>query len=192
MRSIVSAIMLAFACLLGSLPASAGSISGECWTAARLGGPCGCEAAKIVGRGGDRSLWAVSSWYRFPRAQAAPGMAAIWPGRHVEIITAVHGDGTVSTTGSVGFSRVNVARLVVVNPHGGAASELSHVAQRTFGIAPKRVAYHRAAPVRYAYHGASKARYAARYHQRYAVAAVARYAARHRMYASAAGVGSWR
>ena len=127
--------------------------------------------------------------------QAAPGMAAIWPGRHVEIITAVHGDGTVSTTGSVGFSRVNVARLVVVNPHGGAASELSHVAQRTFGIAPKRVAYHRAAPVRYAYHGASKARYAAHYHQRYAVAALARYASHHRVYARVADtghVGSWR
>src|SRR5271167_5198333 len=130
MRYVLSAIMLASICLLTALPASAGRITGDCWTAARLGGPCGCEAAKIVGHGGDRSLWAVSSWYRFPRSHAAPGMAAIWPGRHVEIITAVHGDGTVSTTGSVGFSRVSLARLVVVNPHGGAS-----------WAAPTRVAY---------------------------------------------------
>ena len=172
MRYILCAIMLACTCLLGATAASAGRVTGDCWTAARLGGPCGCEAAKLVGRGGDRSLWAVSSWHRFPRAAAAPGMAAIWPGRHVEIITAVHGDGTVSTTGSVGFSRVSLARLVVVNPHGGMAS----------------------APVRYAYHGRSHARYAARYHHRYAVRAVVRYAARHRMYAMAdtGHNGPWR
>ena len=61
-------------------------------------------------------LNAVRSWYRFPRTSAHVGAAAIWPGRHVEIVTAVHGDGTVSTTGSVGFSRVPVSRLAFVEP----------------------------------------------------------------------------
>ena len=179
---------------LGATAASAGRISGDCWTAARLGGPCGCEAAKLVGRGGDRSLWAVSSWYRFPRTGCHPGAAAIWPGRHVEIVTSCNSDGTANTTGSVGFSHARIA--VFVEPSGRTPQpELSRVAQRTFGIAPQRVAYHRAAPVHYAYHGPSKARYAAHYHQRYAVAALARYASHHRVYARVADaghVGSWR
>jgi len=56
---------------------------------------CGCGAARELGLS-DRSLWLVRSWYRFPRAAAAPGMAALWGTRHVAIIREVHGDGTAT------------------------------------------------------------------------------------------------
>jgi hypothetical protein len=45
------------------------------------------------------------------------GAVAIWPGKHVEIVTAVNGDGTVSTRGSIGFGRVPIGRLVFVEAH---------------------------------------------------------------------------
>lgn len=38
---------------------------------------CGCGAAvRVFGRP-IRSLWLAANWYRFPHAQAAPGMAAV-------------------------------------------------------------------------------------------------------------------
>lgn len=79
---------------------------------------CGCIAMQIAGLS-DTRFWGVPSWYSFPRTQPHVGAAAIWRSpRHVEIVTAVNGDGTVSTTGSVGFARVPISHLVFVDPHG--------------------------------------------------------------------------
>lgn len=85
---------------------------------AHLGGKqCGCIAMQHVGLS-DPKFHAVRSWFVFPRTQPHVGAAAIWRGvSHVEIVTAVNSDGTVATTGSVGFSRVPIGRLVFVDPH---------------------------------------------------------------------------
>lgn len=95
-----------------------GNVSGICWEAARKGGPCGCEAAKIAFGSPIRELWLVANWLQFPRTSAHVGAAAIWGRHHVEIVTAVNGDGTVNTTGSVGFSHVSTRRLTFVEPSG--------------------------------------------------------------------------
>jgi hypothetical protein len=96
-----------------------GHVGGECWTAARMGGPCGCEASKLVYGRSVRELWLVANWRQFPRTSPHVGAAALWGGNHhVEIVIAVHGDGTVSTAGSVGFFHVAANRLTFVEPGG--------------------------------------------------------------------------
>jgi hypothetical protein len=73
-------------------------------------------AMKIVGLT-DKKFWLVANWLAFPRTSPHVGAAAIWGGRHhVEIVTAVNGDGTVTTSGSVGHSRVPISRLAFVDP----------------------------------------------------------------------------
>lgn len=95
-----------------------GHVSGICWVAARMGGPCGCEASRIAFGSPVRDLWPVANWLlRFPRTSPHVGAAAIWGRHHVEIVTAVNADGTVSTAGSVGFSHVPIGRLRFVDPH---------------------------------------------------------------------------
>lgn len=79
---------------------------------------CGCTASMIVFGHILDGLPAVSSWFRFPRTSPAVGVAAIWPGRHVEIVSAVNGDGTVDTQGSVGWRHVATSRLIFVDPRG--------------------------------------------------------------------------
>jgi hypothetical protein len=101
--------------------ASYGHFSGSCATAAALGGPCGCEAMKLTGLS-DRRFWLVSNWRVFPSTSPHVGAAALWGNQHVEIVTAVNGDGTVNTAGSVGHSHVRIAALSFVDPHAGAAS----------------------------------------------------------------------
>lgn len=91
---------------------------GDCSEAAAKGGPCGCIAMQIVGLT-DRKFWLVRNWAAFPRTSPHPGAAAIWPWRHVEIVSSVNGDGTISTQGSVGFSHVSIHRLLFVNPQRG-------------------------------------------------------------------------
>jgi hypothetical protein len=98
-----------------------GHFSGSCATAAALGGPCGCEAMKLTGLS-DRRFWLVSNWRVFPSTSPHVGAAALWGNQHVEIVTAVNGDGTVNTAGSVGHSHVRIAALSFVDPHAGAAS----------------------------------------------------------------------
>jgi hypothetical protein len=96
---------------------------------------CGCGAAKELGLS-DQSLWAVKTWYKFPRAAAAPGMALIWGERHVAAIRAVHGDSTVtvydanSGGGLTRVHRISLNGLVVVDPHAG------HHGQPTFASFP--------------------------------------------------------
>ncbi len=110
---------------------------------------CGCGAAHELGLS-DRSLWLVRSWYRFPRAAAAPGMAALWGTRHVAVIRAVNGDGTAtvydanSGAGVTRVHRVSLAGLTIVNPQGGPMLE-SHepkpLRQRYVGPASRRARY---------------------------------------------------
>jgi hypothetical protein len=96
---------------------------------------CGCGAARELGLS-DQSLWAVKSWYRFPRAAAAPGMALIWGERHVAAIRLVHGDGTAtvydanSGGGLTRVHRISLNGLVVVDPHAG------HHGEPTFASFP--------------------------------------------------------
>jgi hypothetical protein len=78
---------------------------------------CGCTASIIVFGRVLPGLPAVSEWLaRFQRTSPHIGAAAIWPGRHVEVVSAVNNDGTVDTRGSVGWSHVSVARLIFVQP----------------------------------------------------------------------------
>ena len=98
-------------------PALPRGYAGDCALAARLGGPCGCFAAQVFGLQADRALWRVAEWLRFPRAEPAPGTAAVWPGRHVAAVIAVHGDGTVTVNDSWNHAhRVRMAGLVFVRP----------------------------------------------------------------------------
>ena len=91
---------------------------------------CGCGAAHDLGLS-DRSLWLVRSWYKFPRAAAAPGMAALWGTRHVAVIRSLNGDGTASVYdansggGLTRVHRVSLAGLTIVDPHGGGGSMLA-------------------------------------------------------------------
>lgn len=100
---------------------------GPCYTAARMGGPCGCFAEWLtfhvtnhVWRG--KNLWLADEWRRvFPRAEPAPGLAAVWPGRHVAVIAAVHTDRSgkpvsITTRESWGLIRRSLAGLVIVDP----------------------------------------------------------------------------
>jgi hypothetical protein len=82
---------------------------------------CGCGAAQELGLS-DRSLWLVKSWYKFPRAAAASGMAVLWSDRHVAAIREVHGDGTAtvydanSGGGLTRIHRISLTGLAVVDP----------------------------------------------------------------------------
>ena len=89
---------------------------------------CGCTASVILFGRVLPGLPAVSEWLRFPRTSPHENAAAIWPGRHVEIVSAVNGDGTVDTKGSVGWRHVSVARLIFVEP-------------RSYAIHPKYYSY---------------------------------------------------
>jgi hypothetical protein len=99
---------------------------------------CGCGAAHDLGLS-DRSLWLVGSWYKFPRAAAAPGMAALWGTRHVAVIRSVNGDGTASVYdansggGLTRVHRISLAGLTIVNPHGGGGSVLASRSRMPLG-----------------------------------------------------------
>lgn len=85
---------------------------------------CGCGAAiEVFGRP-IRALWLAANWFRFPRAEPAPGMAAVRP-HHVMVIREIRGDGRalVYDANSGGhLTRVHVRSLAgyrIVNPRGG-------------------------------------------------------------------------
>jgi hypothetical protein len=89
---------------------------------------CGCGASIEVFGHSIRDLWAVSNWYRFPRAAPAAGMAVLWGTRHVAVIRQYFGDGTAmlydanSGKGLTRLHRIRIAGLAVVDPHPGRAS----------------------------------------------------------------------
>jgi hypothetical protein len=124
-----------------------GHFSGSCSVAAAKGGPCGCEAMKLVGLS-DRRFWLVRNWRAFPRTTPHVGAAALWGNQHVEIVTAVNGDGTVNTAGSVGHTHVRLAYLTFVEPHGSGASYAA--AKEQVSVAAPRSRYTARVSHRYA------------------------------------------
>jgi hypothetical protein len=100
---------------------SRSALPGPCRTAASMGGPCGCWAAyTLLGRldhvWRGINLWLANDWLRFPHVAAAPGTAAVWPGRHVAPVVGVNGDGTVTVRDSWATHKVRMAGLVFVQP----------------------------------------------------------------------------
>ena len=79
---------------------------------------CGCTASMLAFGQVVNGLPLVSQWVaRFRPTAPHVGAAAIWPGyQHVEIVASVNGDGTVDTTGSVGWSHVPIPKLRFVDP----------------------------------------------------------------------------
>jgi hypothetical protein len=99
------------------------SLSPCCRRAAALGGPCGCFASEHFFGRCVRKLWPVPAWLRFPRVAAAAGTAAVHLGhgrhhRHVTIVLAVNGDGTMTVRDSWAVHRVRTAGWIFVDPRG--------------------------------------------------------------------------
>jgi hypothetical protein len=95
---------------------------GNCAIATAQGGPCGCVVANMLGLPRDYkglNLWLADDWQQAgPRTAPHVGAVAIWPRRHVELVSAVDADGSISTRGSVGFSHINPTHLVFIELHG--------------------------------------------------------------------------
>lgn len=85
---------------------------------------CGCGAAvEFFGRP-VRELWLARNWFRFPRALAAPGMAAVRRGHVFKLESHVSGDlwWVIDHNSGGHRSRRHVRSIrgyVIVNPHGG-------------------------------------------------------------------------
>lgn len=94
--------------------------SHDCHLAARLGGPCGCTVANLLGLPHvyhGINLWLARAWYHFARTFPHPGAVAIWGTHHVELVSAVH-NGRFDSVGSVGHRNVPVSRVAFVQPPG--------------------------------------------------------------------------
>jgi len=92
------------------------ALSSACQVARSMGGPCGCFASELLFGHSVRNLWLANNWLKFPRTPPAPGVAAVWPGRHVAVVTAVNHDGTVTVHDSWATHPVRMAGLVFVQP----------------------------------------------------------------------------
>lgn len=85
---------------------------------------CGCGASIEVFGHSVRDLWLAANWFRFPRAEPAPGMVAV-RSHHVMVIRSVVGPGTaVVFDANSGHHRtqvhtVSLAGYSIRNPHGG-------------------------------------------------------------------------
>lgn len=102
-----------------SVTRSSGNLSSQCRIAAAKGGPCGCWAAEHFGLPrmmGRLNLWLANSWLAFPHVPAAPGTAAVWPGRHVAPVVAVEADKAM-VADSWATHWVSRRGLVFVDPH---------------------------------------------------------------------------
>ena len=90
---------------------------------------CGCGASVEAFGHPVRGLYLANAWLRFPRAAPAPGMAVVWPGRHVAIIRQNTRPGFAvlyDANSGGGLTRVHEVRsagLVVVDPHGSSVEE---------------------------------------------------------------------
>jgi len=104
-----------------SVTRSSGNLSRQCRIAAGEGGPCGCWAAEHFGLPrmlGHLNLWLANAWLAFPHVEAAPGTAAVWPGRHVAPVLAVAAD-KVMVADSWATHWVKRRGLVFVRPGKG-------------------------------------------------------------------------
>jgi hypothetical protein len=85
---------------------------------------CGCGTAVHLLGAPIRSLWLAANWFRFPRAEPAPGMAAV-RAHHVFAIERVLGNGLVlaydPNSGGHRTRRhvISLRGYTVVNPRGG-------------------------------------------------------------------------
>lgn len=92
---------------------------------------CGCGASARIFGHPVRELFLASNWFRFPRAVAAAGMAAV-RNHHVFIIESVLGNGTVRAydANSGGHQTrihiVSLAGYTVVDPHGSKVALREH------------------------------------------------------------------
>ena len=83
---------------------------------------CGCGAASYLGIQ-SRDLWLAANWFRFPRTQPGPGMAAVRR-HHVMVIVSYQGSdrATVYDANSgrhmTRIHEVSLRGYTVVNPHG--------------------------------------------------------------------------
>jgi hypothetical protein len=99
------------------------SLPGPCYTAAAMGGPCGCWTGKNtlgifdhVWRG--YNLWLAGDWLRFPQAIPVYGTAAAWKNRsHVAPVMHANGDVTVTVRDYWGVHKVRRDLVVIVDPH---------------------------------------------------------------------------
>lgn len=92
--------------------------STDCGLAARLGGPCGCTVANLLGLPHvyhGINLWLARAWYHFAKTFPHPGAVAIWGHHHVELVSSVH-NGRFDSVGSVGHRNVPVSRVAFVQP----------------------------------------------------------------------------
>lgn len=95
-------------------------LSAPCREARREGGPCGCHTAETLLGTSQHvyhgiNVWLANGWLAFRHVAPAPGMAAVWPGRHVAPIVAVDGN-TVTVADYFGTRTVRMAGLVFVDP----------------------------------------------------------------------------
>ncbi len=85
---------------------------------------CGCGAALEVFGRNIRELWLAANWFKFPRAEPAPGMVAVRR-HHVFVIREVRAPGLVlayDPNSGRGLTRIHLRSLrgyVVVNPRAG-------------------------------------------------------------------------
>lgn len=83
---------------------------------------CGCGAADEVGRPNEHSLWLASNWFKFPRTDPAPMMAAVRP-HHVFVLKEhIGGDKWLVIDHNSGHhqSKIHVRSIrgfTIVNPH---------------------------------------------------------------------------
>ena len=98
-------------------------LSQPCRIAASQGGSCGCWAQEHLLGSNSRlwnghNLWLADEWRRvFPHVPPAPGTAAVWPGRHVAPVVAVHPErGTVTVHDSWAIHEVKMRGLIFVQP----------------------------------------------------------------------------
>lgn len=121
----ITAFAGALLCLL-SLPARAEIVSHPPGCPSRAF--CGCGAAvRVFGRP-VRDLWLARNWYRFPRANPAPGMVAVR--RHHVFVLEQHINGStwLAYDANSGGRRTRVhprsiAGFAIVNPHGSRYAE---------------------------------------------------------------------
>lgn len=94
------------------------------YTAASMGGPCGCWAgATILGVTAHVwhgiNLWLANDWLRFPHVSPDQATAAVWPHRHVApVVPGTYRNGTIMVRDSWATHRVRTAGLVFVQTPG--------------------------------------------------------------------------
>jgi hypothetical protein len=125
------ALIAALACAMLSVPAEARPKHRQHGVGQIVGHPAGCPARAFCGCGAAvrvfgrpiRDLWLARNWFRFPRANPAPGMVAVR--RHHVFVLEHHIGGStwLAYDANSGGRRTrihprSIAGFQIVNPHG--------------------------------------------------------------------------